>query len=204
MRKDLPAGSVKESNAAKKRHSHEKIQASAAMLLRRDGLKGTSVRKVMAAAGFTGGGFYAHFPSKDTLVKDAFSCAIQQKRRSLARTLAHARGSSFLESFLRAYLTQDHRDNLGESCPYAALLSELPRASARMRARVREDFLHGVESFVQRMGEDGQAGAREKAIMALCLAFGTLAMSRTLAGFPESDELLRIAASASTYWRVGK
>jgi len=194
----------KQDTAARKRHSHEKIRSSAALLLRRDGLRGTSVRKVMAAAGFTVGGFYAHFPSKETLLQDAFSCAIQQKRRSIEKTLGDAKGTAFLEGFLRVYLAPDHRDNLEESCPYAALLSELPRASRRVRARVREDFLYGVESFVRRLGGNDPARAREKAILALCLAFGTLAMSRTLAGFPEADELLAIAASASNHWRFGK
>ena len=188
--------------AANKEHSHEKIKASAARLLRRDGFRGTSVRKVMAAAGFTGGGFYAHFPSKETLLQEAFSSAIRQKRKSLAGVLAGAPASGYLDAFLRAYLTAAHRDSLEDGCPYAALLSELPRAGRRVRARVREDFLHGLESFVERMKQGEPGKAREVAILALCLSFGALAMSRTLAGYPEADELLRVASSAGKYWRV--
>ena len=137
--------------AARKEHSHERIRAAAARLLRRDGLRGASVRKVMAAAGLTGGGFYAHFRSKDTLFADAFSCAIRDKRKRLAGTLGDARGPSYIDRFLRAYLTAEHRDNLQDSCPYAALLSELPRAGRTVRSRVREDFAAGVKAFADRL-----------------------------------------------------
>ena len=188
--------------AARKEHSHERIRAAAARLLRRDGLRGASVRKVMAAAGLTGGGFYAHFRSKDTLFADAFSCAIRDKRKRLAGTLGDARGPSYIDRFLRAYLTAEHRDNLQDSCPYAALLSELPRAGRTVRSRVREDFAAGVKAFADRLDGNEPEESRHKAMLALCLSFGALAMSRTLGGYPEADELLRVASAASKYWRM--
>jgi TetR/AcrR family transcriptional regulator, transcriptional repressor for nem operon len=185
--------------AARKDRSHQRIQAAAARMVRRDGLRGTSVRKVMAAAGLTAGGFYAHFRSKEALLQEAFSCALREKRRNLDRTLEAQRGAAYAEAFLRAYLTPDHRDSLQDSCPYAALLSELPRAGRGVRARVRQEFLRGVQAFVERLDMDEPSEARHTAILALCLAFGALAMSRTLSGYPEADELLRVASSG----RVG-
>jgi TetR/AcrR family transcriptional regulator, transcriptional repressor for nem operon len=185
-----------------KDRSHQRIQAAAARLLRRDGLRGASVRKVMAAAGLTGGGFYAHFRSKEILLQEAFSFALREKRRNLAGTLGTTRGISYVETYLRAYLTADHRDSLQDSCPYSALLSELPRAGRRVRARVREEFVRGLAAFAERLDLKETAAARRMAILVLCLSFGALAMSRTLAGYPEADELLRVASSASKYWRV--
>jgi len=187
---------------AQKDGSHSRIQSAAARVVRRDGLRGASVRKVMAAAGLTGGGFYGHFPSKEKLLQEAFSWALHERRRLLAKMVGNVRGPAFMESFLRAYLTPEHRDNVQTGCPYAALLSELPRASRSVRARVREEYAKGVEGFVDRLGGRARTENRRKAILALCLAFGALAMSRTLAGSPEADELLEVAATASKYWRV--
>jgi len=188
--------------SARRGISHRKIQAAAARLVRRDGLRDASVRKIMAEAGLTGGAFYAHFPSKERLLQEAFSCAVQERRRLLGKTLGDSRGRSYVESFLRAYLSPEHRDNLQTGCPYAALLSELPRASRSVRVRVREEFARGVQRFAKRIHGRVPAKDRRTAILSLCLAFGALAMSRTLAGFPEADELLEVAAEASKYWRV--
>jgi AcrR family transcriptional regulator len=156
----------------------------------------------MAAAGMTNGGFYAHFPSKDRLFCNAFSRAAREKRRELAEELGTARGQGYIERFLRAYLTPDHRDNLPGSCPYSALLSELPRCGKTLRARVRQEFASGVKAFAERVDASEPSEARRKAILTLCLSFGALAMSRTLAGYPEADELLSVASAASKYWRI--
>jgi len=201
--KSMRAGRGQGKNAAERRErSHEKIRAAAARLLRRDGLRGASVRKVMAAAGLTGGGFYAHFRSKEALFAEAFSCAAHEKRKRLTGTLGDARGASYVDRFLNAYLTADHRDNLQDSCPYSALLSELPRAGRSVRSRVREDFVAGVKAFADRLDPNDPQESRRKAILVLCLSFGALAMSRTLEDYPEADELLRVASTASKYWRV--
>ncbi len=202
LRSTADGKGAKNSPAARKGRTHRQIESAAARLLRRDGIKGASVRKVMAAAGLTGGGFYAHFPSKERLMQDAFSCAVQEKRKLLALGLADARGASYIERFLREYLTRDHRDNPQTGCPYAALLSELPRSGRAVRLRVREEFSKGVKAFAERLDGGAAGEARRKAILALCLAFGALAMSRTLAGYPEGDELLEAAAAASKYWRL--
>jgi TetR/AcrR family transcriptional regulator, transcriptional repressor for nem operon len=186
----------------RKECSHEKIRAAAARLLRRDGLRGASVRKVMAAAGLTGGGFYAHFRSKEALLADAFSCAAHERRKRLTGPLGDARGASYVDRFLGAYLSADHRDNLQDSCPYSALLSELPRAGRSMRSRVREDFAAAVKAFADRLDLNEPQESRRMAILVLCLSFGALAMSRTLDGYPEADELLTVASAASRYWRV--
>ncbi|MGA2612501.1 MAG: TetR/AcrR family transcriptional regulator [Spirochaetia bacterium] len=186
---------------SRKDRTRQKIEGAAARLLRRDGIKGASVRKVMAAAGLTGGGFYAHFSSKERLMQDAFSWAAREKRKLLAVSLGDARGASYVERFLRAYLTRDHRDNPQTGCPYAALLSELPRSGRAVRARVRAEFSRGVKAFADRLEGRSPTEARRMAILTLCLAFGALSMSRTLAGYPEADELLEAAAAASKYWR---
>jgi TetR/AcrR family transcriptional repressor of nem operon len=50
---------------ADKAANHERIVRTAAALIRRDGIDGASVAELMAEAGFTHGGFYRHFDSRD-------------------------------------------------------------------------------------------------------------------------------------------
>jgi len=58
-----------------KQETRERILRTAARALRESGLHGHGaiISELMAQAGLTHGGFYAHFPSKDALV--AAACA---------------------------------------------------------------------------------------------------------------------------------
>lgn len=187
---------------ARKLRSHRAIESVAARLLRRDGTGGASVRKIMTEAGLTIGGFYAHFPSKDRLIRDAFSAAIAQRRRFVAKALGDRRGAAVIDRFLEVYLTPEHRDDRETGCPYAALLSDLPRASRAVRSRAREEFSASVKGFADSLDERTPAEARAKALAVLSLAFGALALARTFAGSAEGDELLEAAAGASKYFTV--
>ena len=58
--------------------NRQRIIESAIRLFAERGVDGVGVAEVMADAGFTHGGFYNHFPSKDDLVNEACNA----KRRS--------------------------------------------------------------------------------------------------------------------------
>ena len=190
----------------RKLRSHRSIESAAARLLRREGTTGASVRKVMTEAGLTIGGFYAHFPSKDGLIRDAFSAAIAQRRRFVAKALGDSRGADVIDRFLEVYLTREHRDNRETGCPYAALLSDLPRSSRAVRSRARDEFSASVKGFADSLDERAPEEARAKAIAVLSLSFGALALARAFADYPEGDEVLAAAAAASKYFtgRAGR
>ncbi|MDQ2927583.1 MAG: TetR/AcrR family transcriptional regulator, partial [Pseudomonadota bacterium] len=53
--------------AEQKAETHERIVRAAAASIRRNGFAGAGVAEVMADAGLTHGGFYAHFASRDAM-----------------------------------------------------------------------------------------------------------------------------------------
>jgi len=193
---------VEEGSAVRKRRSHEAIEQVAARLIRREGLRGASVRKVMGEAGLTIGGFYGHFPSKEELIRDAFTTALAERRQKISRSIEGLRGDAYVDGFLRGYLSPDHRDSPETGCPFAALASELPREGEAVRSRVSEEFEATVTSFAAHLDEGTPARSRQKAIAVIALAVGALAMARSLAGFEGSDEILA-AATAAAKWFAG-
>ena len=67
--------------------NRRKILAAASRLFRAKGFDGVGVADVMAEAGFTHGGFYNHFASKEALAAEACASEIT---RSTARTCARS------------------------------------------------------------------------------------------------------------------
>jgi AcrR family transcriptional regulator len=66
---------ITENQAEKNR---QRVVAKASKLFREGGFDGISVNDLMKAAGFTHGGFYNHFESKDALASEALDHAFRQ------------------------------------------------------------------------------------------------------------------------------
>ena len=68
--------------------SHERIVEAASRDLRKNGYAGVGVADVMAQAGLTHGGFYAHFDSRDALLAEAIARAGRDRAAALAGRIA--------------------------------------------------------------------------------------------------------------------
>lgn len=163
--------------AAKSLDSHARIRAAAARTLRRDGADGLSVHKVMSEAGLTVGGFYAHYPSREELVTDAFSAAARERRMVVARVLDRVPPDKRPAAFMSAYLSEEHLEDLEGGCPWAAVLSDLPRAPESMRGLITEQFARSAA---------GLHPDRRVSIATLAVSFASLIMMRAV-----TDEALR-------------
>ena len=60
---------------AQKAKTHERIVKLASRRFREQGLSGIGIAELMKEAGFTVGGFYKHFNSRDELVAEAVNSA---------------------------------------------------------------------------------------------------------------------------------
>ena len=102
-----------------KAESRRRILEAARDLFRRGGFEGASIDQVMHRAGLTRGAFYAHFQSKDDLVRQVLDI-----ESGLASTLHEAadaddpRGAA-LEA-LAGYLDPGQRTNNATGCPLVA------------------------------------------------------------------------------------
>lgn len=168
------------------------VVETASTLFREHGYDGVGVADLMAAAGFTHGGFYKQFGSKADLIAESTACGI-------AQTVAMTDGVGPVE-FVEQYLSREHRDSRASGCTMAALGGD----TARQPETVRIAFAAGVEDVVaaligQRPTSDSvDAGqARAKVLDALAHAVGAIVMSRACPDdSPLADEFLAVCRAA--------
>lgn len=175
--------------------SHERIITSAARLLREGGLQKATVGTVMAHAGLTVGGFYAHFRSKRALMSSAFSRASEHTKAALLAGLEDAAPEAWLRTIVRRYVTPDHRDASPPLCALPVTISEAARAGRSERQAYADAFERFVAALEQRAGDlpGGRRAARERAIGVLIACVGGVALARATRGSPLSDEILATA-----------
>src|SRR3954467_8361612 len=93
--------------------NRERILEAAAKLCRERGFEGIGVADLMREAGLTHGGFYGHFGSKEELMAEACTHALERSRALWAKRAA-AHPDAPLEELARIYLHPRHRDNPGQ------------------------------------------------------------------------------------------
>ncbi|MFB0704359.1 TetR/AcrR family transcriptional regulator [Pseudomonas protegens] len=158
---------------AKAQANREHIVETASELFRERGFDGVGVSDLMAAAGFTHGGFYKHFGSKADLMAEASAC-------SLAKSLAGVQALD-VPGFIDVYVTREHRDGRGSGCTMAALCGD----AARQSDDVKATFAEGVEHTLQTLGDKyptrpdaAPEEGRRKMIDLLSRAVGAIMLSR--------------------------
>ncbi len=176
----------------KKAATREKILTEGAKLLREAGVEGTSVEKVMKAAGLTVGGFYAHFDSKDDLIAELLARAfLESVSRPITVPGEPAKTPrDRLRQRAKSYLSRTHRDQPATGCPLPATLSGL----ATLGGPAREVLARGIEGMAAQamVNLDGApAEKRQKALAYVALIVGGLTISRALGPTPLSDEILK-------------
>src|SRR3954454_8343256 len=90
--------------------THSRIVRSAGHLLRKKGLAGASVVRVMRGAGLTVGGFYAHFRSKRAMDVEVLRQLLLNTRQSWLGGLDEVDGVEWLARAVKRYLSAEHRD----------------------------------------------------------------------------------------------
>jgi TetR/AcrR family transcriptional regulator, transcriptional repressor for nem operon len=174
----------------KKQITEDKILVAAARFMRTKGLAGASVANVMKAAGLTVGGFYAHFSSKEDLIKKTFLQMSEEVQRFVAK-LPGKTGKARAKMFFDIYLSPNHRDSLEKSCPVAAIVTEVGREGAPVRRIFAEElerlFEQRVETFFESNPTKEQI-ARSYAFMSTYV--GALVLARATRGNKISDEIL--------------
>jgi TetR/AcrR family transcriptional repressor of nem operon len=179
-----------------KEATHERILDAAMSLLQKEGVRGSTVERVMKAAGLTVGGFYAHFKSKKALVAETFRRAMGRRRKQWLGSLEDLEGDELLEQFVRVYLSRAHRDDLANCCPLPGTLSEFTRVDQDVGRLVASELEETLQAIIPRLQ---MPDARERAIAALAQAIGALTLARATRGTPLSDEF--IAAGRALFRR---
>jgi len=132
-----------------KEQTRQKVLKVAARAIRAEGPHKVAVAKVMARAGLTVGGFYAHFASKDELIAAAIDeMFAEAKSRQLLET-GELPPAEAIGAYIDFYLSPTHRDARATGCPMPSLAADLPR----LTPKARERFAAGVQRLRARLAE---------------------------------------------------
>ena len=126
-----------------KQATRQRILEAAGRRFKHDGIDGAGVAAVMSDAGLTNGAFYAHFASKEDLVAHVLADQLRSQRHSF-----DAQG---LEAIIRSYLSPEHRDQVADGCPSAALLDEIARRPASTRQVFTDELLGTADDIAARL-----------------------------------------------------
>jgi TetR/AcrR family transcriptional repressor of nem operon len=175
--------------------NRRRIVETASRMFRLQGLENVAVADVMKESGFTHGGFYNHFESKDDLATEAVASAFDHAAKKLSEDIVSGNDpQKALNAFLADYLSPAHRDTRTGGCPAPAF----PVDAARSGKDVQAAFAEGIESYLEIFAAqmDGdKREARQQAIALLSGIVGAVLLSRAVKkGQPKlSDELLSSA-----------
>jgi TetR/AcrR family transcriptional repressor of nem operon len=170
-----------------KQATRQRILEAAGRRFKQDGIDGAGLATVMSDAGLTNGAFYAHFSSKEDLVANVLADQLRAQRESIEAELADRAG---LDAFVRAYLSPEHRDQIADGCPSAALLDEIARRPADTRDVFTEEVMGVIDDIASRLDPSDVEAARVDALSLFGLMVGTLQLARTLTDRELSDRVL--------------
>ena len=136
-------------DADHKQKTRERVLKAAAKAIRAEGPHKIGVAAVMAEAGLTHGGFYAHFESKDDFVAAAIGQMFLEGRTRLDRAMEGRGPAEGLANYVGFYLSGGHRDTWTSGCPLPFLSADAPR----LPAPSREQFAQGVTLLTERLAQ---------------------------------------------------
>jgi TetR/AcrR family transcriptional regulator, transcriptional repressor for nem operon len=186
---------MRPSAPSRKEATHERIVEVAARAIRRTGYDGAGVANIMKDAGLTHGGFYAHFPSREAMLAEAADRAGAEAVAAMGRIAAAEPPQQALQAMLRAYLSKAHLEGVETGCAVAALGSEMPRQSPKVRRAATRRIKEMIDLVARQSPDWGQPGAHKHALVTVATMVGTLLLARAVDDSKLSDELREAALS---------
>ena len=169
--------------------NRERIVEAAAQLFRERGFDGIGVADLMKGAGFTHGGFYGHFSSKEDLMAAAAARALTGSLAAWSQLADRASGDP-LSAVAGAYLTSRHRDNPGAGCLLAALGPDVSRQGPTVRHAVTDYVRSAVDLLTKLVQRKSKAARRRKAISTYATLVGAMVIARAVDDRALSQEIL--------------
>ena len=179
-----------------KAKTREKIVSTASAALRTGGVSTVGVKEVMARAGLTHGAFYAHFSSKEALVRTALEYAGNQTLENFSKRLEAVPPDDRFTAAVASYLSPQHAAHPEHGCPVAALGPEVARTGGKTK-RVLADGLQRRIEWMRSLLPARLRGARENEVLVGTVAcmVGAVVLARVFGG----KESAAILASARRF-----
>ncbi len=172
-----------------KAETRQRVLKAAAREIRAKGPDNVAVAGVMARAGLTHGGFYAHFASKDALIGEAIGTMFDDARGRTA-TMDSDDPRTALRAYVDFYLSVAHRDSRERGCPLPALSGDLARSNTKARVRFGTGVAALTAKLAQALERLGVAHPAAEASSMLAQMVGAVALSRAVDDAAQSDAIL--------------
>lgn len=163
------------------------IISVAAGLIKVNGIDATGIALIMKQSNLTNGAFYAHFESKEDLVRAVIH---EQLNTQLALFKKDLVGVNGLKRITDIYLSEEHLHNCIDGCPSAALLGELSKRDTS----TREVYTSGLKTISNELLlSTGIASdnARQAILALLGLLTGTLQLARTVTDDEYAHDIIK-------------
>jgi TetR/AcrR family transcriptional repressor of nem operon len=174
-----------------KQRTRERVLKEAGKAIRAQGPMKVGVAEVMAKAGLTHGGFYAHFANRDEMLGAAVDqMFVEAGARFKIETGSQADAARALAAYIDFYLSRAHRDTRTSGCPLPFLSADAPR----LPPAARWSYAAGVERMTAVIADllmgMGHAQPHAAASSALSEMVGALALSRADPDLARADARL--------------
>jgi TetR/AcrR family transcriptional repressor of nem operon len=182
-----------------KAETKRRILTAAARLFRECGYDGVGVDAIMAEAGLTAGGFYAHFPSKRVLFDEALATASEaggMAQAQAAAKRAEVDEAARLRLTIKSYLSRQHRDQIADGCPLPALTPDAARGGEASRENYERQLLQYVNRLEALLPESA-AARRDTALALMAQCVGGLMLARAVNDEQLSDRILKACRQAA-------
>lgn len=158
---------------ARKADSRQRIIDAAGSLFRRHGIDGVGVDAIMHAAGLTHGGFYGHFPSKESLAAEVSAAALARSAARWERISHNEEPAEALRRIVGAYLDPAHLTAVESGCVLATLGPEMAR-----RPEARAGIAGSIRAMLAALGRCMPDAPPERANAALSAMVGAVVLAR--------------------------
>ena len=166
-----------------RKHRDEKkkqLIRTATTLFNRKGFEAVSIDEIMSNAGLTRGGFYSYFKSKGELYALAVGHALVEPPSSRWKNLSvDYTAADAARQVIRAYLSQEHLDDIEGSCPMLSLPGDVARSDATVK-RVFETVFQDMVALFEDSLRVGQRADRDRALTLSALCVGAMVIARAL------------------------
>ncbi|MBX2832591.1 MAG: TetR/AcrR family transcriptional regulator [Rhodospirillales bacterium] len=134
-----------------------RILNAATALFKKEGFENVTIDQVMAAAGLTRGGFYAHFKNKE----DLFVACVENGMSLLASPIlaklrkAERGGNDWITSYAELYLSRAHIENPEMGCVLPTLSTEVARSGDKARQAFTKLINQASEKLAWKLAKEG-------------------------------------------------
>lgn len=167
-------------DAQHKQRTREKVVAATAKAIRRHGPESIGIASLMGQVGLTHGGFYAHFSSKDDLLREAILWMFDESYALLLEALKDLTPTQRLVALVERYLSPEHCEQRDMGCPMAALSGDLPRMTQTVRAAFLEGAKRSLNRLASLLEEAGYADTQALALSIQSEMLGAVALARAM------------------------